>query len=169
MYGESSGLTKFLVPHELVRDRAQRDTLWGSLRPGSNLAFKSHLAPGSPNARDGPPPQPQCSCLRSLLPPALETPPQRGEEPIREHALGSAPAPLDASPSLLPLAAARPSGRKAGSGSTGGHFFPSVLFPFLVPGRRRRRLHGWRRGPCGRRCTSRAAAAKRRAQSGGGG
>lgn len=96
----------------------------GSLRPGSNLAFKSHLAPGSPNARDGPPPQPQCSCLRSLLPPALETPPQRREEPIREYALGSALAPLDASPSLLLLAAARPSGRKAGSGSTGGHFFP---------------------------------------------
>lgn len=95
----------------------------GSLRPGSNLAFKSPLAPGFPNARDGPPPQPQCSCLCSLLPPALETPPQRREEPISEHALDSAPAPLDASPSLLPLAA-RPSGRKAGRGSTGGHFCP---------------------------------------------
>lgn len=108
----------------------------GSLLPASNLAFNNHLAPGSPNVRDGPPPQPQCSCLRSLLPPALETPPQRREEPISEHALDSAPAPLDASPSFLPLAAARPSGRKAGSGSTGGHFSPLCCphSSFLVAG-----------------------------------
>lgn len=46
----------------------------------------------------------------------------------------------------------------------------AVLASFLVPGhQRRRRLHGRRRGPCGRGSTNQAAAAKHRAQRGGGG
>lgn len=61
-------------------------------------------------------------------------PAQRREEPISAHALDSAPAPLDASPSLLPLAA-RPSGRKAGSGSLA---VSSLLCVVFVPRSRSR-------------------------------
>lgn len=44
-----------------------------------------------------------------------------------------------------------------------------MLSSFLVPDRRRGRLHGRQRGSCGKRSISRAAAAKRRTERGGGG
>lgn len=90
------------------------------------------------------------------------------EKPITTHALGSALAPFNASPSLLPLAA-RPSGRKAGIALP---VVSSLLCVVLLPRSRSPAAAATRAAVRFLREAQhkpRAAAAKRRAQRGGGG